>query len=195
MKIAIALTLLLTTGLSLAQEAQAPEVAWREEHRLITTFVHRQKPVSIYELGRVTSRTTHVDAFAQELGEHMMHKTRELEVEVCATLCQSTSNQTWAAVITTAYARAACPVVDLCPKGYAPTEKDIHSHVDGTSYAPTETDRVFLSYQYDEKRKVKTYPFAFSEGDLKKPFGYLVHSRGVMYQEGKGRVRRVSWVD
>lgn len=112
--------------------------------------------------------------------------------EACAQICKS-SNQ-YGAVVTTVGSHIMCPVTNLCPEGFTPTNVGIHSHPGGHSYKINPVDKILLNSPFykvgaTEKRGKNN---AFSEEDFAAGPGYMVNVQGeIFYQEGPKKVRKI----
>lgn len=112
--------------------------------------------------------------------------------EACAQICKS-SNQ-YGAVVTTVGSHIMCPVTNLCPEGFTPTNVGIHSHPGGHSYKINPVDKILLNSPFykvgaTEKRGKNN---AFSDEDFASGAGYMVNAQGeIFYQDGPKKVRKI----
>lgn len=160
------------------------------EHNIEGKFNHAGKDVIIYRVGEVYAETGNTDQFAVAVAPTIREYTAKTGFEACANICKN-GNRMGARILTIESA-AACPQTDICPEGMTPTGTDIHSHA-FSDYTPNTTDTLFLAGDYSKRRKkVRTFPEAFSPADYETGPGYLVTATTLRHQKGKNLVRDIT---
>ena len=112
--------------------------------------------------------------------------------EACAQIC--TMDKRYAAQATTVNSHIMCPVTNLCPEGFSPTQVSVHSHPGGHSYKINAVDKILLNSPFykigaSEKRGKNN---AFSQEDFAAGAGYMVNAQGeIFYQNGPKDIRKI----
>lgn len=148
----------------------------------------RDTRVGIYKVDDIVTNESDIHTFVTQIvAPAMRASTQKIDAEICGSICMAPDGAL-GITLTTVGSKASCPVTNACPKGMTVTQDHIHTHVDGHSYHPSPIDKLFLKDTYDEDEKVFTSSEQFSDKDLETPFGFLITSQRVLYQEGINRV-------
>lgn len=168
----------------------AADTAFEEEK--ISSLQVEGKTVDIYRIGELSMETVDMDVFAGMVAPHLRRYTAHNNVEACAMICQTPGRERMGTVLVTIKSAAACPKTTACPCGMSPTHVDIHSHLHVRRYTPSGIDRIFLDGHIGPGEQVGTRPDEFSESDLVGGAGYMASRHLLQYQDGEGRIRRVT---
>lgn len=163
----------------------------------VTQVQVRNKPVTVYELATITAPATDqgMNGFAKQVGYWLHEWTRTHGVEAIGNLCHTPDNKTWGTIILTIYAHTTSPKTNACPQGMINSGTTIHSHPQRHRYQVNSVDRLFLHDGLRAENEIATWPDRYSPEDLAEGPGYLVGLLALHYQDGRGHIHRVKYLN
>ncbi len=138
-----------------------------------------------------------LDAFAQRIAPRLYAYSKETGYEACGVL--AFQGDRFSVVVGTSLSHVAC--VNYASKvqaGFTPSVKTIHSHGGKKTFEASATDLILLGKDAFGSRSRSTQRVTgqnvhdFSGTDFEGGPGYLATPDGVIFQEGRGKVRQVN---
>lgn len=136
-----------------------------------------------------------LDAFMLRVAPVLDKFTAEKEWEACAAIGKTPDGQRYGFILTSSQAALGCLVyTEALPAGMVSANVSIHSHPGTREVYPGYMDRQIMAMrgmkvvQAEMKNQGRS---GFSPEDFDAGPGYLVAGGNVMFQEGRGSVRRV----
>ena len=142
-----------------------------------------------------------MDDFALRVSPYVYQITQDTGFEACAIIAKHEDGR-FGVTLTSSHSYIGCVLrSDIVPEGFSPTEFSIHSHPDASTprqkASPMDAQlnkamgQSTSSRAQGHARKGLARPSGFSPADFDAGFGYLVTAKTVLFQEGRGTVRRV----
>lgn len=142
-----------------------------------------------------------MDEFALRLSPDVYKITQDTGFEACAVIAQHPDGR-FGATLTSSQSYVGCILrYEIVPEGFVATNFSIHSHPDASTPRNSDSSmdgklnkamgRSATAQAQGHGRRGLARPNGFSPADFDAGFGYLVTAKTVLFQEGRGTVRRI----